>query len=203
MPAQGSNAHLERSDVERVMAALRKYHCESHVDRLVKAGADRDELLRRLLLLVDYSPKLEPRRLTSRETSAHARKIRDTADLIEFLNEGPHNVLLLGPVWQEALTLPTRLRELADRVQRLPEEVDPRWEPIKVAAQCQLVWVVKQATGRYHDDEVSALIGALLHGGQWDVDSLKQWRSRHATDIQKLGPLVALPRLPKPPRKYR
>jgi len=77
--------------------------------------------------------------------------------------------------------------------------VESRWEPVKTAAMSQLVWYVKETTGQYHDGLVAPLIGALIYNGNWDTDSLKQWRQRHVSEIRRLGPLRVLPVLPRPP----
>jgi len=97
-----------------------------------------------------------------------------------------------------------RLSEFADHLEQLPRRIEPRWEPIKVAAICQFVWLVKRSTNAYHDALVAPIIGALLFGGRWDEDALKQWRKRHTLDIEVLGPLApALPIVPGPARKFR
>ena len=67
----------------------------------------------------------------------------------------------------------------------------------------QLVWYVKETTGQYRDSLVAQLIGALIYKGQWDTDSLKQWRKRHTSEIRRLGPLTVLPVLPWPPHNLR
>jgi hypothetical protein len=181
---------------KRIFECLNRYHCKARFDRLVKLGAKEDELLRRLRALATYSPGREPRTPKTRTTRAQAKKIRSAADLMESLNREPHSALLLESDWKDTRSLPDKLRRYATRLEQLPKLVDPRWEPIKVALISQLVWYVKQSTGRYRDTEVSALIAALLYSGNWDPESLKQWRTRYKVDISKAGPLEVLPVTP-------
>jgi hypothetical protein len=164
---------------------------------------------------------MELRRLTKRQANAAAKKIRDAADLIKSLEHDPScSSLSATPIdvsrqvappefclppmrtqlsFREILAWPQALYEYADRVEKLPEHVQIRWEPVKVAAMSQIVWYVEQKTGSYHDTEVSELLSALDDG--WTPDALKEWRNRHEHEINSLGPLEVLPILPRPPRK--
>ncbi len=212
---------LADSTSKKVLETLKKHNCKARLDLLVESGADRDDLLRRLLAFASYSPRIELRRLTKRQANAAAKKIRDVADLIKSLEHDPScSSLSATPIdvsrqvappefrlppmrtqfsFREIPAWPQALYEYADRVEKLPEHVQIRWEPVKVAAISQIVWYVEQKTGSYHDAEVSELLSAL--DGVWTPDALKEWRNRHEHEINSLGPLEVLPILPRSPRR--
>ena len=81
---------LQAHCVERILDRLNKYHCQRQLQRLVELGANRNELLWRLIQLADYSPSLEPQKPKPRETRLQAKRIRATANLVESLNKGPY-----------------------------------------------------------------------------------------------------------------
>jgi hypothetical protein len=212
--------HADSDRHQRVLARLRDYAADQNLENLVRAGADRMELLKRLCVL--YQPPTELQRLSKREAQSLAQRIRQNADLIESLNSRPDNNPLLEAIhvrreiplpsgfekqcWQisfsyrEILCWPEAMREYASRVEVLPRYVQGRWQPIQTAAIAQLVWYVKASTKKDHDEDVSPLIGAVLRDGNYSADALKLWRSRHRTEIGELGPLSILPFLPRRPR---
>jgi hypothetical protein len=201
---RGRNQPCE-SDLQRryeaIFRTLESYRATSSLKRLLNCpGIDEHELLLRLTNFKVYSPQMEPQKYRKRQASADCKMIRDTADLIERLNK-PYGPDLQGESWRLTEALPDLLRSFARRVEALPEYVAEKWEPIKVAAISQFVWYVKQKTGSYHEEDVSAVVGAFLYNGQWTQDAFHQWRTRHARDIESLGPLTFLPVLPRPPRK--
>jgi hypothetical protein len=105
----------------------------------------------------------------------------------------------MGEDWREALGLPKKLRDYAACVKDMPRRVASRWNPIETSAMCQIVWYVKKTTHSYHDEQVSALIGAVLEKSYYP-DALKRWRSNHAQDIRAFGDLDILPWFPRPLR---
>jgi len=183
---------------------LRLFGADQAFDRLCAAGANREQLLRRLWAL-QHLPNA-PRRLSKREARARAKTIRATAKLIEELVSGSERLppllggsRLLGGDILLTLNLPKLLQTFAEQVDQLPVLVAEKWEPLKTAAMCQLVWYVKHTTGAYHDEELSALMGTIMNQELF-TEGLKQWRSRHKKEIRSLGPLEVLPYLSRPPR---
>lgn len=203
---------LERSELRKLYPAvfdtLDKYSVS--LDRFLECpDIEGHELLRRLRNISAYDPRREPRRYSEKEARAACQSIRKAADLIERLNKRPDSAVLQGESWRLTHALPELLRNYARRVQELPKHLQQKWEPFKVALISQLVWYVKDKTGSYYDEEVSALIGAFLENrkskrrGDWTATALKQWRARHASDIAHLGPLAVLPLLPRPSKAYQ
>ena len=186
----------------RTLARLRDYDVYESYVFLCKKGADPEKILTRVAALVSYSPKVEPRRLDRRKVESYANRIEATAELMEYLN-GPRVLgtdFLSSGDWRETWAIPSRLREYAARLQCLPSEVAERWEPVKTAAICQLIWYVKDSTHTYRDEHVSALIGAALKDGSYTTGAHKEWRNRHGREIADLGPLEIMPHLSRPPR---
>jgi hypothetical protein len=205
---------------QQVLARLREYSVQQKFEDLVRAGAEREQLLKRLQVL--SNPPRELQRLSKRTAKSFAQEIRQTADRIEQLNSRLDSSPLHIPMrlrrqihlptgfgkagWEVALTyreilcLPEAMREYASRVEKLPNSVEARWKPIQTAVIAQLVWFVKESTKNYHDEKVSALIGAILWDGKFSADALKLWRSRHSKEIDELGPLTIFPYLLRPPR---
>jgi hypothetical protein len=199
-----------RKRYKEIFKTVEEYGAINSLDRLLDcAGVDGDELLRRLRNIHAYDPRRELRKYSTREAQVASQNIQDTADLIERLNQRGDSAALDGESRHLTHALPELLRNYAGRVKRLPHYVQERWEPKKVALVSQLVWYVAEATGTYHDEEVSALVGALLISrrgrplGEWSATALKQWRTRHEIDIEMLGPLFVLPHIPRPSKTYK
>jgi len=188
-----------------ISSKLEKYNATINLDRLssqdgLRDDVDRVELRRRLRNLSAYSPDLEPRKYPKRRARDEARYIRNAANLIQDLNDRCGYSVLLGENWHLTKALPGLLRDYAQRVEKLPEEVQEKWEPVKVAAISQFVWYVETRTGSNYDEDVSAIIGAFLKDGLWNASALKQWLTRNARAIDSLGPLNILPVIPRSPR---
>jgi len=212
--------HTDSEFYQEVLIRLRDYSVDQNLENLIRAGADRNVLLKRLAVLSRMPSELQ--RLNKRDARAYAVRIRQTADLMESLNRRQDNGPLLDPIhagkeisfpkgfskeeWKIVLTnrailcLPEVLREYAVRVESLPDHVQIGWKPIETAAIAQLIWYVKGSTKKDHYSDVAPLIGAILRDGQWSPGALKQWCYEHRTDIDKLGDLSALPYFPRPPR---
>lgn len=97
-------------------------------------------------------------------------------------------------------TLPEVLRGYAERVRKLPAYVEEKWKPARTAALAQLLWYVKNRTGRSYNDDVAALVSVLLNDPHLTVGAIKGFRKRHAVSIRKSGPLSVIPILPRRPR---
>lgn len=186
---------------KRMFDRIDRYRCRSEFDELVRLGANREELMKRLVRVSGYSAAMEPRKPDKRRTKQWAKRIRATAKLLTELDEHRYGRMLLGSDWRQTRNLPTMLSEYSARLEQWSDQIEPRWEPLKTAAICQVIWFVKNSTGRYQDALVAPLIGAFLYRGELYPEALKKWRERHRSDIQRLGPLDVLPVIPRPPRK--
>jgi len=204
MPKMPSESASETDPyVARLMRRLDRYNCRTEFNRLIALGVRKEELLRRLICLAAYSPKLEPRKPSERMARHYAGTLRETARLLEKLSSHYYGYLLSGSDWRQTLQLPHLLREYADRLENWPGSIEARWQPVRTTAMCQLVWCVKNDTGQYHDALVAPLIAALIFEGKSYAEAFKQWRNRHTSDIDTLGPLNVLPHIPRPPHKLR
>lgn len=199
-----------RRHYPKIFHTLDEYSVTSSLNRLLDyPGVDGNELLRRLRNLGAYNPRGELRKYSRKRALADCKIIQDAADLIEQLNGRPDSAVLHGEPWHLTHRLPEVLRNYARRLGELPYSVQERWEPKKVALISQLVWYVHQRTGKYHDAQVAELIGVFMDNkkskrrGDWSAEGQKEWRKRHASDIERLGPLLVLPSLPRSSKTYR
>jgi hypothetical protein len=175
---------------EAILGRIREHAAEQALNKLERWGANREQLLTRLLhvsLAHNDRSRMELQRMKQRTARAHAESIRQTADLIASLNRRVDNATLLGtievvhnvvppsdplskmnPPWhvkfshREIICWPEALRDYADHVESLPRQVKARWEPVRTAALSQLVWYVSQSTGQPRYGPVSELIEAIL-----------------------------------------
>lgn len=186
-----------------ILKRLDNYHVKQNLDRLLACGGvNRNDMLHRLDTLRIYRPEMEPRKYPKKKARDNAKRILNAADLIQSLNDDAvTGVALQGDNWHLTAALPALLRCYAQRVEELPDYVQEKWEPVKVAAISQLIWYVRTSTGDYHDEDVSAIVGAFLYDGGWTADALKQWRMRNALAIQRLGPWTILPAVPRSPKR--
>jgi quinol monooxygenase YgiN len=192
-------------------------------DRLVENGAKRDELLWKLDVVWFMShPSMELHKLRTKDANARANRIEHAANLIEQLNDGwracswlPYELQVPVPrdtypksgspstvcfSWRHLELLPQALREYADRVRKLPGCVSYKWKPARTAAVSQLIWYVKMRTEHWYDEDVSALLSAVLSDDHLTPQAVKQFRKRNADMISKEGPRITIPLLPRRPR---
>jgi len=214
----------QSADGKCVLQKLKDYSATQNFEHLIERGADREELLFILTELNGYDPKKnEPRRVSSKEARAYAKRIADTADLIEQVRKRarhapldsdfrttlplPKALLKLAPeqgvahfTGNHLRTLPQLLREYARRFESLPQSFEEKWKPFKTSLLSQLIWYVKRRTKKYYDNDVSAVASAVLNDDDLTPQAVKQFRTRNAASIRRLGPLQVVPILPRRPR---
>lgn len=83
--------------------------------------------------------------------------------------------------------LPGTLNEFAATVRQWRKGVGPLRRPSHKQAYGRIVAYVKTTTGKYHDAEVAALIGAVVGDPNYDADLHRKWRS-HAAICKPLAP---------------
>jgi hypothetical protein len=174
---------------------LREHHRD--VDRLVKAGCVRNELLAvlRLAFLSDDSWKTLLGAQDARQLKNWIAQIRHGADLLERINDSLLIHLLSIETAEpkfatihESPTLPQRLRVYADNLDWARQFYGPKRAVHRNAWKAYLIALVLERTGKPHDAEVCALVGAVLERawraeGASDAEAHKRWRSSH-------GPLI-------------
>ena len=109
-------------------------------------------------------------------------KLRDAAKLIEQLERPWHP----DEEIPDAVTrLTTLLKSYADGLDEwtIQNLLKPSLMTFGPAARCSLVAYVEQATGRNYDEELSALIAAVLRKDNYFATHLTQWRSKHQDEI--------------------
>jgi hypothetical protein len=74
---------------------------------------------------------------------------------------------------------PRRLRVLALAVEKATKGLRFQGRPLADQAIASVVCYVRQATGRLHNDEVSALIAAMTDRDSYDVVAHRDWRKRN------------------------
>jgi hypothetical protein len=178
------------------------------VDRLIKAGCDRNELLfvLELAFLADDSWKRLLGARDARQIKNWIAQIRHCADLIERLNRSELIHLLAiesrNPKFaliHEPPSLPQRLRNYADNLEWARQLYGPKRAAHRNAWKACLTALVVESTGKPHDPEVGALIGAVQENkvgtnrgsarrvkGTSDAEAQKAWRSTHGPLIEQM-----------------
>ena len=157
----------------------------SYLQKLCEAGCREEELLFRLAAIVAWHGKDPTRKatgLTPHQLKIAPKKLRDAAKLIEQLERPWHP----DEEIPDAVTrLTTLLKSYADGLDKwtIPNLLKPSRTTLELAARCSLVAYVERATGRNHDDELSALIAAVLRKDDYFATHLTQWRSKHQNEI--------------------
>jgi hypothetical protein len=175
---------LWRTEVEK---RIEKGGAKLYMKTLRKAGCGEDELLFRLAAVLAWHGRKEGTRkatgLTLHQLKMAPRKLRDAAKLIGQLQRTWQPT---GEAPEDENSLINSLKSYADEleswgIQRL---LKPSGMTLELAALCSLVDCVKKATGKNHDEEVSALIAAVLGKDNYFATHLTQWRSKHKAEIE-------------------
>lgn len=173
------------ADIER---RLTVNQASSDLGRLVDLGCNRDELLDLLVYIGPYAEIEDSQEaLTGFRRSklkTVLKRMRTCADEVELLLSLGHTESLLcggppSPLEKELPWVPTNLRLYADYVESIMDDssLHPRSHFTRNIALSQLVLVVKAATGKYRDKEVSALVSAVLGRPNYGELAHEQWRS--------------------------
>lgn len=176
-----------------------------NLQMLGEAGCEEEKLLFRLAAVVAWHGRKEGTRnatgLTPHQLKMAPKKLRDTAKLIEQLGRAWHTD---GDASEHESSLINSLKSYADGLDGewgIQSLLKPSRMTLELAARCGLVAYVKQATGRNHDEELSALIGAVLGKDDYFATHLTQWRAKHKGDIEQFRSALANPLTERIPRK--
>lgn len=104
--------------------------------------------------------------------------------------------------FHEGILLPCLMRDFAGALEGdLKTLQSLRKHPLRSAALSQLIYHVKKETGRYRDDDVSALVNAAENRSNdkpYTAHAHKRWRERNERLIARLGPLHVYPAILPP-----
>jgi hypothetical protein len=201
-----------RSDTER---ALQDHASLPHLQNLVDAGCDRDELLFALELafLADESweTQLGMKLRDFKVAISHVRHCADTIDRLnrsKLIYRASIEYHLPGFVGlRESPTLAERLREYATMLDWLRRVSGPKRSIGLHAWKAYIVAVVTEGTKKPHDLEVSSLIAAVLDDAKYSLDAHKTWRLKQTDLIEQIREKVHYRRLKRaflsPPWLYK
>lgn len=189
---------------EEISKRIKAADATDYLQKLREAGCREDELLFRLAAIVAYQGKGATRKatgLTLHQLKIAPKKLRDAAKLIEQLERPLHPD---EEIPQSANPLITSLKSYAADLEgwTIKNLLKPSRMTLELAARCSLVAYVEQATHRNYDEELSALIAAVLRKADYYATHLTQWRSKHQDEIELcrhslVNPLV-MPLNPSP-----
>ena len=179
---------------------------QRNFDRLIMAGCDRQILSRCVDAVLGAEPpasQLQVRGGSAREIRARLARTRKASEDIRFLNStfaGQMAALAEGTsrfveVLQEYQKLPELICRFADALEKVAPSCfsgaallrrgkqacdlnQSRIDDPRAMVMAVLAGYVFHATGRYHDEEVSALIG------KDDPQTYKRWRERNAALVK-------------------
>jgi hypothetical protein len=139
----------------------------------------------------------------TRDLTALARRITRLAAEIIVLNRTLmmtiYGRFMAGPGNRD---LPALLIHYAAALKALPRLVGPRKHSLEEVTKCLLVAYIHFTTGDFHDEEVSALIGAVTDTDDYDEKAHARWRRSHSTAI-KVALDALNPVQPPPPKPFR
>jgi hypothetical protein len=178
------------SDVGRV---LEEHLAYQHLEVLVDAGCDRQQLLiaLNLVFLADEESWETLVGTSLRGFKKAIKEIEACAGLIERLN-GTHLMYRVSiehrdPRFvgiRESPTLPEKLREYAKNLDSLRDPYGPKRKIRAHTWKASIVAIVKESTGKDYDRQVSALIAAVLDNGDYSEKAHQAWRLKHSSAIE-------------------
>lgn len=179
---------------------LKESQALSAFEALVNAGCDGSFLLGPLTLIHQNwhrHDKCEHRTgLSQKRLKATAKRICDLAQEIRAINRNGLGIELIPPSRLNSLThLPEMLLAYATLLERRPLAELGRNATLHVL-KFNITHHVKKCTKKYYDEEVSAIISAVLpgspngrrRGSTYDAVAHKQWRSDHYEAISRIWP---------------
>jgi hypothetical protein len=194
-----------RKPLSTVETVLEDHLADRHLQTLVDAGSDRNELitLMDLAFLADESWETQIG-MKLRDFKRAMKDVRDCANKIDRLNRSeliyraaiehrfPGFVGLL-----ESPTIAERLREYATMLDWLCRVLGPKRSIRLHTWKAWIVAVVTEGTKRPHDLEVSSLIAAVLDDPNYSLDAHKTWRAKHLPLIEMMKKKIQDQRLTK------
>ena len=182
--------------LEPLKSILREHNAIDALETLVASGCDENVLSAMLGLIHRDSPgfdtSLKKTGLGRKQLKAAIRRFRAVADTIEQINRKSFGLLLLpGSGFDHLRVLPNTLRVYAVMVERPTRALGRVRYPELHAYKFYLTQHVIEHTKEPHDEEVAALIDAVLpehkrledrkQGGTKTYDAVahKQWRRTH------------------------
>lgn len=175
------------------------------LEQLVRLGCDKSRLLACLQSISGEGFGFDDwRKLTGkdlRSLKSAINRFRQCANEIASINRHALGWLLREPAFKGLYLLPDRLQRYALFLEATTKDSGPRKDPERNAAKFFLVNHVKERTGRWCDEEVSALIDAVRgktdRDKTYDAAAHKDWRRKNYDRLLKrFRPPSGLPPLP-------
>ncbi len=194
-----------KKPLSTVETVLEDHLAAPHLQALVDAGCDRNELmtLMDLAFLTDESWEAQIG-MKLRHFKAAINHVRHCAEIIDRLNRSKLiyrasiEYRIPGFVGlRESPTIAEQLRKYAIRLDWLRRMAGPKRSIQLHAWKAYVVAVVTEGTKKPHDLEVSSLIAAVLDDAKYSLDAHKTWRRKHLPLIEEIRKTVRDRRLKK------
>ncbi len=172
---------------------LESYRAEANLENLVEERCDKGRLLACLNSISRGGFGFDDwRELTGKDLRSLKRvikNVRQYASEIESINRHALGWLLREPAFKDLYLLPDRLQRYALFLEATTKDSGPRKDPERNMAKFFLVNHVKERTGRWCDEEVSALIDAVRdktdRDKTYDAAAHKDWRRKNYDRLLK------------------
>jgi hypothetical protein len=158
---------------------------------LVRGGCPRDLLAMQLRYIADFARDDSHKRwvgMNGRDVDRTVARLRREAEEIDRLTK-TLLIYSLGPeVSRKFQAIPPLLREFSDAIGGhwgdKGRSFGPKRRRLQNGAKAALVATVMHHTGRPHDEEVSALLGAVMNK-LYTTENHKMWRRNHRALIEQ------------------
>jgi hypothetical protein len=183
--------------VHPLKSLLREHEADGAFEVLIKAGCDEALLLAPLELIRQNwhrHDRCEDRTgLNLRRLKATTKRIREVAQEMKEINRHGFALELIPPSqFTSFLALPQMLETYALLLERKPLERLGSHATLHIL-KFSITKHVKDSAGRFHDEEVAAVIDAVLPSNQngrnertYDATAHKQWRSEYYKTIYQI-----------------
>jgi hypothetical protein len=201
------NLNSPRRARRKIEQTLEEYQCLNELEALVRLGCDRQHILSSLRSLeamgeISASKEKSWELLTGmsrRRLRAKASRWLLSAREIERFNQSHLGWFLAVQSEQTYfLSAPELIRRCAATIGKELAFAGPKKRPFLNSFKAALVAYVRETTQDWHDNEVSALIEAVLEHKNYQTEHHSKWRLSHALLIEaarkELNYLPAAPR---------
>ncbi|MEP7309165.1 MAG: hypothetical protein ABJA98_26985 [Acidobacteriota bacterium] len=122
--------------------------------------------------------------IAKRDVDRAMTRLTDAVQSVLRLKNSPVGRYIFGRLTR-ADQVANELRWVVGRAKAARPKASKKEAPRRDDLRWVLVDYVKQTTGKYHDDEVSLLIGGAEGGSEYSAAAHHQWRYRHRRGTQK------------------
>jgi hypothetical protein len=205
----------ERSDTEEtrkrlavIESAIKAHGADKYVEELVSKHCDRDTLLRSIglacgrpvdFLLDNWFTKPGPESLENlfglngRNFSALLERLLRAADDVEDIRRRfEFGILLTSRHLQVFQGLPELIRGYVSLLKLASEKLGRGTHLYRNLGMAILTLYVRQQTGRFHDEQVSALLAAARDNDRYDAGNQRAWRQEQKDLLASIDRLVPI-----------